>query len=307
MRPRGASKETLSAVVMDLETRRMQTDGVFYASYPQPAFPAISLTGQNCELNCKHCMGRYLRSMLPCTRPEELLRLGLRLASRGAKGLLVSGGFNSEGHVPLAPFLGALRELKRETGLFLNVHTGLLPKPLIEGLAVAEVDMVSLDLVGSEETLRFVYGLRKGVEDYLETFRAMRSRGLYVVPHLCIGLHGGRLVGERKALELAAGLEVDAFVFLVLVPTPGTPFAGVSPPTLREISQLFGEARGILPGVRLILGCMRPRGRLGEEIESLALRAGFQRVALPSARTVALAGSMGLEVRRLEACCAVPV
>jgi len=292
---------------MGLGTRSTQTEGVLYACYPQPAFPAISLTGQGCELNCKHCMGRYLRSMLPCTRPEELLRLGFRLASRGARGLLVSGGYNSEGHVPLAPFLGALRRLKRETGLFLNIHTGLLPKPLIEGLAAAEVDMVSLDLVGSEETLRFVYGLRKGVEDYLETFKTMRSCGLNVVPHLCIGLHGGRLVGERRALELVAGFGVEAFVFLVLIPTPGTPFAGVSPPTPQEISRVFGEAREILPGTQLILGCMRPRGRLGEEIESLALRAGFQRVALPSVRTVGLAGSMGLEVRRLEACCAVPI
>lgn len=279
----------------------------FLACYPQPAFPSVSLTGTKCDLSCKHCMGKYLRFMIPCEKPEELLRVGFELAAQGAKGLLISGGYNSAGYVPLEPFLGALRLLKKETGLFLNLHTGLVPKGLVQELAEIEVDMVSFDLVGDGETVEMVSGIRRGPEEYGAVLAELLSSIPHVVPHLCLGLHAGRMVGESRAIRMLMELEVRSVVFLVLIPTRGTPFERVPPPQLVEVERIFTEARERLPRAELILGCMRPGGRYREKLDELALRKGFSRIALPSPRTVGLAKEMGLEVERLEGCCAIPV
>ena len=39
-------------------------------------FAAISLTGRECELQCEHCRGQLLATMLPAPTPDALLTLG---------------------------------------------------------------------------------------------------------------------------------------------------------------------------------------------------------------------------------------
>ena len=36
-------------------------------------YPAISITGESCELNCGHCSGKLLKSMIPASTPEALI------------------------------------------------------------------------------------------------------------------------------------------------------------------------------------------------------------------------------------------
>ncbi len=64
-------------------------------------FPTISVTGNSCALNCKHCGGKVLETMHPALSPQELIELGAKLKRNGAKGVLVSGGCLPDGSVPL--------------------------------------------------------------------------------------------------------------------------------------------------------------------------------------------------------------
>jgi len=285
---------------------KLGRDSTFWACYPHPRFPALSITGDSCALSCKHCGRRYLEHILPCSTPDVLFTTCSRLAANGARGALISGGYNANGYVPLGPFLEAIARIKRELGLFLNVHTGLIPHELARELGRAGVDMASVDLIGSEETIELVLGIEKTTRDYERTLKELKQAVPHVVPHICIGLHGGRIKGEAKALEIAAKIQPAALVFLVLTPTPGTRFEKVSPPSPSEVGRVIADARSKFPKATLALGCMRPRGDRRAEFELQALRSGVDRIEIPSEQTIEAARKLGLDVRRLEACCAVP-
>lgn len=283
-----------------------QNHGTLLACYPSPKFPALSITGERCALNCKHCEGHYLRHMVPCPRPDVLFKTCLHFAENGAKGILISGGYNEEGWVPLDGFIDAIERVKRETGLFLNVHTGLAPPALAEELGRAGVDMASVDLIGSDETIELVLGIKKTTRDYERTLKELERFVPHVVPHICIGLHEGKIRGEARAMEIAAKIRPLSLVFLVLTPTSGTRFEKISPPSPAEVGKVIADARLKFPNATLALGCMRPRGGKKTEYELQALHSGVDRIEIPSWQTIELARKFGHDVQRLEACCAVP-
>jgi hypothetical protein len=283
-----------------------QNHGTLLACYPSPKFPALSITGRECLLNCKHCGGHYLQHMISCTQPDVLFKTCLRLAENGARGVLISGGYNEEGWVPLDGFIDAIERVKRETRLFLNVHTGLIPPMLTKELGRVGVDMASVDLIGSDETIELVLGIKKTTRDYERTLKELSQLVPRVVPHICIGLHEGKIKGEAKALEIAAKIQPAALVFLVLTPTAGTQFEKVSLPPPSEVGRVIADARLKFPNATLALGCMRPRGDKKTEYELQALCSGVDRIEIPSEQTIEAARKLGRDARRLEACCAVP-
>ncbi|MDI6642597.1 MAG: hypothetical protein QMD95_00860 [Candidatus Hodarchaeaceae archaeon] len=285
---------------------KLERDPTFWACYPHPKFPTVSITGDECALNCKHCGRRYLQQMISCPSPDVLFRTCSELASNGARGALLSGGFNSEGYVPFEPFLDAIEQVKRETRLFISAHTGLAPNWLARELGRVGIDLADFDLIGDDETIELVLGTDRTVEDYRRSLHVLKRSLPHVVPHICIGLHAGEIRGERAALELAAEISPQALVILVLVPTPGTEFECIAGPSPAEVGEFIAEARLKFPEATLALGCMRPRDARRVEIEHQALRAGVDRMELPSEQTLQAAHKLGLRVRRLDGCCAVP-
>ncbi|MDP7078646.1 MAG: radical SAM protein [Candidatus Undinarchaeales archaeon] len=271
------------------------------------SFPSVSVTGAGCSLDCAHCGRTFLRHMHAATTPESLSSFLDELWARGGAGCLVSGGCDRDGRVPLRPFLPVLAEAKRTTGLQLNVHCGLVNAEDARILATTDVDVVSLDLIGDRSTAREVYGLDRGPEDYLGSYRSLISVGIPVVPHITIGLHFGMVRGERTALEMAASMDAPLVVFLVLLPTPGTRMADVEPPSSEAVTEVFASARELLPETELALGCMRPRGPEGRVIERLALEHGFERMAMPSLEVHSAARRLGIEVIKATGCCTLPV
>jgi len=255
---------------------------------------SISLTGSGCALKCAHCGRHYLEAMLPIA---GLSPRDPRL--EGASSLLISGGCDREGRVPFMPHLEEVRALR--PGRRLNWHVGLVGEEevaALEGLA----DVVSFDLVGDNDTIAEVYGLKATVEDYRRTYRLLR-RAFPVVPHITIGLRGGRLSGERSALRLLQEEGAEAIVFLVLIPTPGTRYAHCTPPPLREVAGLLAEARLAFPTIPLLLGCMRPGGAYRRALDSLAVRAGINRIVKPHPAALELAARLGLQVEAGQECC----
>ncbi|MEM3021909.1 MAG: radical SAM protein [Candidatus Bathyarchaeia archaeon] len=269
------------------------------------SFPSISITGTRCALSCKHCGGRLLRGMIPAGSPEELLAVCEGIKERGGIGCLISGGCDRGGSVPLAGFLEAISRIKRDLGLKVVVHTGIVGKGVAEGLGRAGIDAALIDLIGSAEAIREVYGLEASPSDYERSLRLLREHGVPIVPHILVGIHYGRPSGELEALRISSECGPQALAFIVLTPIRVTPMESAAPPSPSEVAGLISAARSALPDVPLALGCMRPKGSHRAELDVLAIRAGVDAIALPSSSAIDLAKSMGIEIRFSKTCCSL--
>lgn len=265
-------------------------------------FPAISITGANCALNCEHCRGKLLGSMVSCPSPEELLATARKLKGHGCQGILVSGGADRTGAVPLMPFLEAIKEIK-SWGFKVLVHTGLAPDAVLAGLKEAGVDQVLVDIIGDQETIRDVYHLDYGPEDYQHFLKACRRYQLPVAPHIVIGLRYGRIDGEIEALRIISSVQPKNVVIVVLVPINGTAMAGVVPPSAEDCGRIIALARLANPNAHLSLGCAKPAGHQRLLLERYALQAGINAIAYPSVETIALAEKMKLVAKFTDLCC----
>jgi uncharacterized radical SAM superfamily protein len=283
--------------------KRYQTE--HYCNTPH-RFASISLTGRRCELQCEHCRGRLLQGMQPAPDPQVLLALGRRLIGQGCQGVLLSGGADAQGRVPLQDHLPAIARLK-EWGLEVIVHTGLVDRGMALGLKVAGVDQVLFDVVGDEVTIREVLHLDCAPDDYARTLNLLLDAGLRVAPHVVIGLHYGQLRGELDALEIIHRAGVDIVVLVVLRSLEHTPMASLAAISPQAVGRLAATARLLRPAATLTLGCARPAGQDKVDIERLAILAGVNALAYPDPATVRLADELGLEGRFIESCCTLAV
>ena len=281
--------------------------GMFVMDGVRGRYPAISITGPACGLGCDHCSGEILKSMPAAQSPGELVDLCLRLRDAGVEGFLITGGSDARGRLPWSRFLDALAEVKRRTGLHLSVHSGMVDRQTAAALKQAGVDQANLDIVGAEETWREVIHLADGAALLDDSLDALHTAGLEVVPHVVMGIHKGRIVGERRALEILRRYPPKLLVWVALMPLPGTPMAGAAPPALEEAARLLGESRLLFPESEIALGCARPRGEYGRALERMAIDAGVNRVALYAEESVDYARSLGVEAGFLQTCCSLAV
>ena len=267
-------------------------------------FPTISVTGKGCTLNCKHCSGKVLETMHPAGTPEKLLELCTGLKQNGALGCLISGGCLPDGSVPLTQFIPALKRIKRELGLTVFVHTGIIDRATAQALAKAGVDAAMIDIIGSNVTIKAIYNLNLTVKNYANSLRALHETGLSFVPHIIVGLHNGRLRGELHALRMIARHNPSALVIIAFTPIRGTPMVEVKPPRPIDIARVTATARLMLPETPIALGCMRPKGKHRAWTDILALRAGVNAVAFPSEEAIKHAEKQGYEISFSSYCCA---
>lgn len=266
--------------------------------YPQ-ATESVSLTGSKCALNCAHCGGHYLEHMAPLDRALKEAKGAGRRATTPASSFLISGGCDRQGKVPVLPHLKQVEELARLGRL--NFHVGLVDdeEAKIIGRYAASV---SFDFVGSDEAIAEIYGLKRRVEDYVESYQALR-RHTKVIPHICIGLHGGQIRGEGRALSLLKELGADGIAFIIFTPTAGTTLASASPPPVEEVAGILARARLDFPEIPISLGCMRPGGRYRALVDSVAVRCGVNKIVIPARQAVAYATRKGLAGARENECC----
>ena len=259
---------------------------------------SITLTGQACALNCAHCGGHYLKGMRSVSEMKIDGSLDSNLTFRSA---LVSGGCTIEGKVPFEEHLEFLYDLKQSVRL--NFHVGLLDGKeisLLKGLA----DVVSFDFVADRETIQEVYGLKQGPEDYRRVYVGLREV-VPVIPHLTLGLRGGKWGGEERALDALQELGFTGLVFNVFIPTPGTRYALRQPLPVEEVVRFLAKARVRFPDVPLALGCMRPKGKYRQVLDEAAVSLGLNRLVMPTPRARRRAEELGLRVIKGEECCAL--
>jgi lipoyl synthase len=243
--------------------------------------------------------------MIPATTPEELLDIAQALAERGAKGFLLSGGSDMNGRVPLSKFLTAIREVKCTTDLKINAHIGLCNRTEISELVNSGIDSFSVDLYGSNETIQEVLGLPAEVTDYLKVISDLYEAGASsVAPHICVGIHGGKLKGEFESIEMLSKMSPKEMVLISLIPTSGTPYADSTAPGKEMMVSVVRKARQSLPGTKLMLGCMRSKKNRSWEYDLVA--AGLDGIVLPSPSTVERLRADGCIVKTRSVCCSIP-
>jgi len=153
---------------------------------PRERFIEVSITGQSCELSCPMCGGRWLRGMRPAPSPKELAEVLRSAFSSGARGALISGGFDRTGRLRLEGFLNAIREMKREFDPVLSVHPGLVGEEEAEALAHAGFDIADVEVIPGSSLL--ARGLPVTHEDYLRSLEILMERGpRFVAPHILVG------------------------------------------------------------------------------------------------------------------------
>jgi len=266
------------------------------------SFPSISITGKSCALNCKHCGGKILRTMIPARTPERLVKILHEIKSRGAVGCLISGGCLPNGSVPIGRFIGAIAEAKR-LGLKVVIHTGLVNIETAENLKKAGVDAVSIDIIGSDETIREIYNLEASVQDYERSLDALSKAGIPFTPHVLVGLHYGKLRGELNALKIISRHDPSALIIIVFFPIKGTMMEHVKPPPPREVARILVQSRLMMPKVPIVLGCARPKGKHRLRTDLLAVEAGVNGIAFPKDEAVKKAAELGLDISFSPLCC----
>ncbi len=270
------------------------------------AYPAFSVTGPTCALQCAHCKGRILEPMIAVRDGAHLERLVRDMQARqGLRGFLLSGGSNRANEVPLVRVLPAVARLKRDLPhLEIAAHTGLVDRARAEALAGAGIDVAMLDIIGAEATIREVYNLDRTPDDFARALAALVGAGLAVVPHVVIGLHFGQLFGEHRALEMIARHPTAAAILVVVMPqfaTPGT----FRPVALADAARVFALARETLADRKLLLGCARPAGLWRRAADACAVLAGLDGIAHPADSVVPLAHALGRRLTASGACCGV--
>jgi uncharacterized radical SAM superfamily protein len=271
------------------------------------SFPAFSVTGGACALSCDHCQAKILEPMIPATSPAELDRRVRDLVMlKDLRGFLLSGGSNRRNEVPYDRFYPVIERLKRDFPyLRIAVHSALLDERRAKAMEAAGVDVAMLDVIGAQETIRDVYHLDRPVADFEATLAALAATRMDVVPHIVIGLHYGRLLGEENALDIVSRHRVTALILVVVTPIYAPvhrPFATIS---TEDVARVLVAARQRIDHAPVQLGCVRPAGRHKLITDAYAVMAGFDGIAYPAEGIVALARAIGRAIEQEHACCSM--
>jgi hypothetical protein len=270
------------------------------------SFPAFSVTAAGCALMCDHCQAKILEPMLPATSPEMLERKVRDLiATQDLQGFLLSGGSNKRNEIRYERYYPVIERLKRDhPELKIAIHSALLDAPRARSMADAGVDTAMMDVIGAQETIEQVYHLGRPVADFEDTLAALCATTMEVVPHIVIGLHYGRILGEPAALDIVARHRVHSLVLVVIMPFYARPGTFATPDT-SDIGRVFLEARRRIPDQQVLLGCARPPGMHRRVTDAYAVMAGLDGVAFPADGAVAVAEAIGRPAHQQHACCSM--
>ena len=243
--------------------------------------------------------------MTAAETPSALKEAAERIAVKGGRTILISGGADKEGRVPLLNFTRVIKEIRSELGLKVLVHTGLVSEDLADALAEAGVEMAMLDIIGDNRTIREVYHLDASIKDYEQSLKLLTDRAIPTAPHVVMGLHFGKIRGEPQALKMIARYPIKALVLIGFRPIPGTVMAKITPPSPEEMGDLLGLARTLFPQTPVILGCERPLGLHRRRLDDLAIEAGLDGIAYPGDQALRTAVDSGMKVTYHSECCAL--
>jgi hypothetical protein len=243
---------------------------------------------------CEHCKGSHLRGMADVSDVKNLFRFADGVVAAGGESILVSGGCDVRGGVPLMKHIDAIRYASG-TGLKVNVHAGFVSREDAERLVGAGVSAFSVDVHQDEAVIRNILHLDVGASAYAELLDNVIAAGGRPVPHLTVGFGTYDLTASA---ELVKSKGIRDVILLALVPTEGT----ATEDTLLEEDAISSAAALLAEmGMNVALGCMRPRACRGLEVK--CIEAGVRKIANPSAGTLAWARDNGFTIIEERTCC----
>lgn len=283
----------------------------YFSNRNTNAFPAFSVTGEQCSLMCDHCRAGLLKPMIPALTPGDLLKKATELSREGARGALVSGGCNENGIVPLVPFAPVIKRVKYELGMITTIHSKFVDRTLAEALAETGVDSVMIDLA-PERVIHSVYHLKdKSHSDIEKSLDLLEEFNLPAAPHIIFGFNGNgstRNMDEYyNLIKMLKGRSLQSVVAVFHMPLSGTPLSKAEDISISETGRLFEALRESVSETPIFLGCARPPGPIQVKIETRALRHGFNGIAFPSEEIIRLSKKRGMNVRFEPLCCAISV
>ncbi|MCD6309212.1 MAG: hypothetical protein J7M18_00755 [Candidatus Eremiobacteraeota bacterium] len=238
----------------------------------------ISLTGKKCSRLCEYCRGQYLEHMYDLNKLDKI-------SFSKYKSVLVSGGYDEQGKIPIFENIPFLKTVKN-ANLKVILHPGNIDLSRV-GELVGLVDVLSLEM-----------GERPPGED-AEYFQAL-NRIIPTVPHLLLGRWGADLFEELDYIEALGDIENPParIVFLVLIPKDNMP-----PPVLGRLKEFFKQAEIFLPETEFYLGCMRPSGTYREKLDRMCIEMGFSRIVNPARSITQDYLKRGIPFRETWECC----
>lgn len=264
-------------------------------------FTPVSVTGTDCELNCKHCEKHYLKHMRNGSG-DKLRATVVDLAKRGRSGVLLSGGSKLDGSVPTYELSDEIRQIKDDTHLKMSAHTGIITPRQALSLATW-LDMALFDCIGSDAVISGILGLSNTVGDYENTLKFLTDAGIPIAPHIITGLNNGALDGEFRAIRMVKKYDPDVVVIVVFIPTKHTACARAPPPALEDVVSVIAKARQEFPQTPLSLSCVRPGGRYRSRLDKCAILSGIDRIAVPSRSAYKLCAEIGLDIHEVNNMC----
>lgn len=246
-----------------------------------------------------------MERLIPCINPDTLIDTAKKLDGKGARGILITGGCNSLGKVPVTSMSDAIKTIKNTTGLTVIAHTGFITPEEAYVLEDSGLDGIGFDVVGDMNTAKQVYGLDVGENDYLSSLDALSNSDIMLFPHICVGLDAGKIQGELHALEMIKGRKVTTVVITGLMPVAGTEFSDIKPEPI-DFARVITEAVEMFPENPITLGCARSSGRDRELIDHLAIKSGVENIAIPTQYAVRYGANHGYVMEYYGTCCGLP-
>ncbi len=251
---------------------------------------------------CQHCRGKLLQRLIPATTCQELEKKALELHARGAKGILLTGGCDERGSVPIRSMIPAIKKLSEKTDLIIIAHTGFINLKEAELLKGSGLDGIGFDVMGDMDAVKDVYGLQVSEKEYIDSLRAISDSGLIVFPHVCVGIHFGKPGGEFHALEMISSIAPSTVIITGLMPVAGTPMARIKP-ELSDFEDVLKKAIEMFPGTPVVLGCAHSSGKDRAQIERTAVLCGVSGIAAPTVGIIRFARKNGYEINFYGTCC----
>jgi uncharacterized radical SAM superfamily protein len=270
----------------------------------EPKFIAVSLKGNKCSLLCDHCKTKMLSALYKAEDFDKFAGLCEKMAEKGCKGMLITGGCDPDGTIPLMGFVDTISEMKNKYGFKFAAHTKLANEEFVRAVSRAQIDLLMIDLVGDLFALHEVYHLREYDLSHVENSIIYAAKyNVPLAPHIMIGINHGNVEGEYTAIKMLMDKPFETLVLVVLTPLRNTPMARTII-NQQRVLKFMEYARKVFPDKRITLGCAKTWGEMQRIFEEKALELEYNAIAYPSEGIVDMARKMGYEINFSEECCA---
>jgi uncharacterized radical SAM superfamily protein len=241
--------------------------------------------------------------MIHIIKPDDLIKKCLDLEKKGFFGCLISGGSSSNGTIPWEEFIDSIRYVKKNTNLHISIHSGIIDSGTAKKLKKAGVDQALIDVIGDNDTLKKIYHCDFKIDKIEQSLKALNNAMIPIVPHIVVGLHYGKIIGEYNAIQIIKNYSPEVINIVGIMRIKNTPMENIILPSPEDIIKIIATAKIEMPDIPVALGCARDRS--DSRIDVLAVECGVNRIALPSDEAIEKAKEYRLEINWEKTCCSI--